>query len=215
MGILDKIFEQRDKENPVIDVSSEMNVIINDLIKHYQDYCNYDEILRISEKDRLPILQYIWSKWTVHSSSIEKDLKYTYPQYDFKDIRLITHKEHKRIVNLHKQKQAIEMFESGNKNCFFLQPFTTFSSNEERNRNANKNICLIYDIHKISDVWINSKGYLDYYFFGVCTGKINPDALKYYKFWVNGDIKHLTEQEFLEWCKGYGIDYPLYKEGIF
>lgn len=220
--------ENTNKNNLVLDASDEMNAIIKDLIKHYQDYCNYDEMLRINKKDRLPILQYIWGKWMVHSSSIEKDLRYTYPQYDFKDLRLITHKEHKRIINIQKQKRAIEWFESSNKDFFFIQPFAAFSCSEEQNqwrkelgdnpsyeessKNFSRHLCLIYDMHKISDVWYHPKGYLDSYFFSVFTSKIKPDDLKYYKFWVNGEIKQLNEQDFLNWCKSYNIDYPLYDE---
>lgn len=214
----------------VIDASSEMNAIIKDLTRNYKDYCNYDEILRINEKDRLPILQYIWSKWAFHGSSIEKDLKYTYPQYDFKDIRLITYKESDRLISIYKQQEAIKSFESVGKNCIWIQPFATFSSCEEENSKRkpydsyidykdyrektkyDKNLCLIYDVHKISDVWYHPKGHIDSYFFGVLTDKIKPQDLKYYKFWVNGEIKQLNEQEFLNWCKSYNIDYPLYDE---
>lgn len=215
----------------VIDASSEMNAIIKDLTRNYKDYCNYDEILRINEKDRLPILQYIWSKWAVHSSGIEKDLKYTFPQYDLKDIRLITHKEHIRINTVYKQQKAIEMFEGGSQDCLLLQPFATFSCSEEENqwrmelgdnpsyedlhKNFSRHLCLIYDMQRISNVWYNPKGYIDSYFFGIFTDKIKPKDLGYYKFWINGEIKQLNEAEFLEWCKSYGIDYPLYKEGLF
>lgn len=228
MGILEKIFGAKIKNNLIIDVSSEMNAIIKNLTRNYKDYCNYQEILHIDEKDRLPILQYIWSKWMVHGSNIEKDLKYTYPQYDFNDIRLITYKEHKRINTIYKQQKAIEMFEDGSKDCLLLQPFATFSCSEEENqwrkelksnpsyedlrKNFSRHLCLIYDMYKISDTWYRADGIIDSYRFGVFTDKIKPQDLKHYKFWINGELKQLNETEFLEWCKSYGIDYPLYQE---
>ena len=43
-------------ESLVIDVSKDMNAIINNLTKNYKSLCDYDEILRISENDRFPIL---------------------------------------------------------------------------------------------------------------------------------------------------------------
>ena len=58
------------------------NVIIKNLSSHYQDYCNYDEILCIDKKDRLSIMQFIWNRWAVHISSVAKELKYTYFYYD-------------------------------------------------------------------------------------------------------------------------------------
>lgn len=212
MGILNKILQASKNANiiPIIDASNDMNDITKDLIKNYKSYCNYDEILRINEKDRLPILQFIWSKWMVHGSSIEKDLQIQYEQYDLKDIRLIVQKEHKRVINLRKQKQAIIDFEKSDKEMFLLQPFMDFSSSAERNRGDDKKLCLVYDIHKISDAWYTSEGYIDSFFFGVFTSRIKPRDLRYYKFWVNGEIKHLSEPEFLEWCKSYNIDYPLY-----
>lgn len=215
-------------DNITIDSSSEMNRIMQHLIKRYKDYCNYDEILHIDEKDRLPILKYIWNKWMVHGSSIEKDLKYTYQQYDFKDIRLIANKEHNRMNAIYKQQKAIEMFEDGSKDCLLLQPFATFSCCEEENqwrmelgdnpsyenlhKNFSRHLCLIYDMHKISDTWYRTNGVIDHYFFGVFTDKIKPQDLKHYKFWVNGELKQLNETEFLKWCKRYGIDYPIYEK---
>lgn len=199
----------------VIDASSEMNAIFNDLIKNYKDYCNYDEILRINEKDRLPILQFIWSKWMVHGRSIELDLKYQYEQYDFKDIQIITLKEHKRIMAIYKAESFknmgiyfVEYYSDAERNYFRMHP--------KEHKNWIR-LCAVDDIPKVMDVWYCEDGHIDKYTFDFkapplfCIVEkrkhiIFPPGIDYVEFWRNGKINKMAIEDFYEFCEENNID---------
>lgn len=214
MGILDNIFSQNN-EIPIIDVSDDMDIIIKELTKHYKNVCNYDEILRINEKDRLPILQYIWNKWAVHGSSIEKDLINKYPQYYSKDISLIAFKEHKRIMSVHKAKQFKEL------GVYFVEYYSDAERNHYRmHPEEHKNwirLCTVDDIPKVMDVWYCEDGHIDKYSFDFkapplfCIVEkrkhiIFPPGIDYVEFWRNGKINKMAIEDFYEFCEENNID---------
>lgn len=203
-------------ESILIDVSSEVRLIIKNLEENYKEICKYPEILKIDEKNRLPILQFIWGGWFIHDGR-EKSLKYLFPQY--KDVlRLINAKETNRIVVMLHQKNF-----QGLKDLF---PFARFSCHKEENiwrmeldsnadykqinKTFSKQLCFVTDINKIADVWLTSEGYLDRYFFSPFTNQITHKSLKSYKFWINGEIKNLSVVNFVEECLRRGIKYPLF-----
>lgn len=74
----------------IIDVTEEMDLIIEFLVNNYKIFCNYKQILEIEEKDRLELMRYIWEHWDVRINY--KKLAEKFPQYRsslLQDISLI------------------------------------------------------------------------------------------------------------------------------
>lgn len=211
-----KIESNSSQENPLlIDISDEMNNIIQDRLNNFEKYLNYDEILHIKEEDRLPLLQYIWGNWYLHSSSIFDTLKFVFFEYDSKDIEIIVMKEHKKLIATFKAKNYKD------KGVDFLE----YYSNEERhNSNANskevKNwirICYVEDMPNITDAWFIDEKHIDKYTFLITMPNLysrlnNRKSItlkqqpEFVELWLNGKINKMSTEEFYEYCEENNID---------
>lgn len=65
---------------PVIDVTNEMNEIFTYLAANYQSFCNYPQIKKIKENDRLKIMKYMWKHWDTRIN--DKEMREEFPEYD-------------------------------------------------------------------------------------------------------------------------------------
>lgn len=209
MGIFDFLKKKEAaKDDLIIDASKDMQQIIKELSKQYKDFCNYPEILNIEEKERKALLKKLWGSWALHLD-YEKFAE-KYPQYNKRDMMYIATKEHGRINCLYHQRKYIETWKKTGYNALLkfnmdFCPFAIFNNNND--------LCLIYDMNKVFECkWIerNGKEWIEHTSFRMLMKKFKPEDLKKYNFWVNGEIKKLTPEEFLSWLKKYNIDYPLY-----
>lgn len=213
-------------EIQVIDASSKMNNIVNKLLANYKNYYNYSEILRIDKKDRLPILKRIWSNWAYRID--EKWYFYNYPQYNRDDLRFICEKEHIRVNILYHQQKYIDCWEKHHNSGFYFPLFVYFESMREHNiayqkslekqnnmmflKPENPKYCLIYDMDKVFDCWWvedETHKWVDKYSFIANTRPITEKDLSYSKFWINGELKKLSSDEFKNWLKSRNINYNI------
>ena len=95
------------KQIAVIDAGNEIDEEIAKLIDNFSEFCNYKELLKIEEKDRLPICRYIWNDWGYRGT--EKDLRKKYPQYDKDLIYDITIIEQNRLHTHYKMREFREL----------------------------------------------------------------------------------------------------------
>lgn len=202
MQFFKKIFH---KNIPIIDATADMAQIIKYLEKNYKSICNYPESLNIKEKERKAIFKKLWESWALHLD-YEK-FAAGYPQYNKDDLIFVANTEHARMTTLYHRNKYINSWEKGKKYIKELgfSPFVLF--------NKEDNLCLIYDMDKVFKCsWVERDGrrWIERPFFRLFNRRIKPSDLDKYSFWINGETRKLSPDEFLSWLKSYKIDYPLY-----
>lgn len=216
---LDESYNREKVESLTIDVSDKLNLIVQNLIKHYDENCKYDEILRISKKDRLPMLKYIWSRWAYRTSGTVITLEYNYPQYDKNDIEFIVETELHRLTYI---RQSHEYQELQPADKIFKTVLISYRKHighgEEYNSDTKEykipilKLCLPVDMQKIGRVWRESDGKINYTDFSLC-GRGIADCKKVAQeifFYKEGKEFPMTKEELKIFCDKNGYEYPLW-----
>ena len=180
---------------PVIDATKEMNAVCKYLASHYLEYCNYDEILNIEEKDRLPIMKYIWQHW--ETRNVEKNIIKKYPEYDEEDLEFIVQRETNRVyIYYHWQEHKKNWKDSKILAKIHL-------SSDWRTR-----LCSIKDEIEVFNYHIDEEAHIC---FTVMPSSYTTLQTEYVYFWQNGEYLKFTPSEFKKFCKANKFIYPFYK----
>lgn len=179
----------------VIDATKEMNAVISYFRENYNKFCNYEEILSIPESDRLPILEFIWSRWAYHD--VSKELIKQYPNYDKDDLIYIYRKENARLYEYEKWVENKKNF--GNDVLMKVK-----SDIDWRAR-----FCDIKDVMNIFNETYDEDSMI--YFSPVFS--LFPDELQteYVYFYENGEYIKMLPKEFKKFCKKNKYEYPFNK----
>ena len=201
--VVNIIFKEKNKNNeaqiPVISADKEMTDVYNYLTKHYLEYCNYEEILKINEEDRLPLMQLIWQHWG--KRGVKKKIKEKYPQYKKADTDFICIKENARIYAYY---HWIE--HQKNYGCSgVLIKIGLYDDWRTR-------FCDIKDEINVFNTWedefeITQNSLLVFPYGRYDTIKLETE---YIYFWRNGEYIKMTPEEFKKFCKVNNYDYPFH-----
>lgn len=184
-------FEWKEKERNkslLIDVSKEMNQVINYLSSHYIDYCNYEEILSIKEEDRLILMQKIWKNYNFRGT--EKDIIKEYPQYNKENLHFICIKEMARVFTFFHWKEDIKRW--GSKNI--LVKIHLYDDWRTR-------FCDISDEINVFNTWNDEDEIINNSLRIWCGGSIDTE---YVYFYQNGEYLKMTPNEFKRFCNRNG-----------
>ena len=201
---------------PVIDYSKEMSDLITFLKKNYTQFCNYTEILNISESDRLPMMSYIWERWNYHD--IDKNFFEIYQQYSREDLDFIVFKEKKRLTAYSKSIYGVGRIQDKDGNVKYSQPYYyDCRSNNEKNRVYNGGdiqpvdfirICLPADLPQMFNVWRNENGRFDFYGFRIFSFSTKDyKKVKQISFFIKDKFVEFTPEEFKKYCEQHNLKY--------
>lgn len=171
-----------------IDVTEELKIAFKEAINDWQSFLNYDEILRIDENDRLPLLKFIWSNGTRRSEYIYDDLRFVeFPQYNSQDLRLIAHIESFRI-NTYLKKNKWK--EGG---CIFVR----YYSNRDASEKNIIRLCHINDMPFVLKEWHTENGYTDWYYFSpIITNIYKDNSIEKIYYWSCGKELEFNKEMF-------------------
>ena len=186
----------------VIDVSDEMDEEITKLVNSFSEFCNYKELLKIEEKDRLPICKYIWANWDGRGT--EKNLKKNYPQYDKDLIDDITIIEQSRLDTYYKMREFREL-------CNDSQPSLVKCGFAPYPYSTGIILCTIEGMIDIFNWYLQQyeeEGSFPNYLLmpAVYFKEKLPDCHIY--LLENNDLKKVTPQELKQFCKQNNCNYP-------
>lgn len=202
---------------PVIDYSKEMSEIIKFLKKNYTQFCNYTEILNISESDRLPMMSYIWERWNYHD--IDKNFFEIYQNYLREDLDFIVFKEKKRLTAYRKSIYGVGHTEDAKteKRTYHQPYYYDCRCSKERNKVYNGGniqpiefirICLPADLPKMFNCWRTETGHFDYYGFGIFPFETKKyKQVKQISFFIKDKFVDFTPEEFKKYCETEGLKY--------
>lgn len=199
-------------KNFTIDVTNDINNFIEDTQKNYIKYCNYPQILKVNENDRIPLLVYIWKNNTL--INLIKKVQEKFPQYDYTILNYICNIENARITNYcHMQRYLKDFKNRGIAN--FVQYYTSEESQSFYNKNYKKNqkwarLVHIEDMVHATNIFKRNDNSFSNYIYSTpiisCDDK-NIDKIFLFK---NGNYIEMGISEFKTYCEQKNIIYPLW-----